>query len=472
MITPLTSFAADFLLPNDRCFGVTVDLRRIIFDYAWISTPTEAAEILCTPSTCVDAAGNVVARVLSDARCKEIDAIIAALCVDHTAIDLLISDDTAWFHFVTEGYEHLRRGPIEEQRARGQAMHDLAYPMDVRGEKPERFPIVAPVSDIDAALRLGSVRRIVLAREAKDRRAAGIDMSYRGKQRISACLPATIVVAIAMTTDVEWGVDRTSSILFCRLSKSAAAAAVFGILLNRLVADTPREQLVEICELETGRDMGAILTKSVLGSGCARTVLLAATKCLLRMTCYSDDERMAAIASWYGVKKDSYECAGIIDELDLPSTIAQDVASRRELYHSSSPFMFPDGKAGRNSRWSISAMTRAKVEHRRTGEKKPLWMSHTWNGKEHQEWLQRAETKREEQERECRAARESCKEMLRGSRAGGVGSKQKKRCERCERCTQKRRSVDIAAAFVAGWLPTSADTRPGIRLRLMGSGRR
>lgn len=188
MITPSTSFAADFLLPNGKCYGVTTELRRIIFDFAWIATPADAFNYLC---------------------------------VHHKA-------DLAWFHYVTESYAHLQLGTVAEQRARARVRW----------------------------LRLCNCRICPSSRWScdicpkHDVRTHGTSSDVHALLH-SPCRPADLARLIASTTRIKWGTDRVIKEIWPR--RCCVNFDVPYILLARMCAETPRDDLDDVCKRETGQ---------------------------------------------------------------------------------------------------------------------------------------------------------------------------------------------------------------------------
>lgn len=109
MITAATSFAADFLLPNGKCYGVTTDLRRIIFDFARMDTPDHVFSFIATHAE---------------------------------------TSEILWFHLITQSYVHLTRGTVAEQRAKFLENHTLADIFPVTACPMSAYRGVAHICDL------------------------------------------------------------------------------------------------------------------------------------------------------------------------------------------------------------------------------------------------------------------------------------------------------------------------------------
>lgn len=209
MITTATSFAADFLLPNGKCYTVTTDLRRIIFDFAHIQTPAQA-----------------------------LDAVVI-----HCA------SDSAWFHFVLDSYAHLQLGTVAEQKQRARERARASCMCRIRLASKYVWRCAKCSKYI---VKLGSSTK------------SDIHTLMLLNRRIP-----NLLSAIAATTRINWGVDKVlDHIMHSQRNKGDSVA--FYALMRRMCAETPPAELDDVCKRETGMEWVDILARVASCDGVAQ----------------------------------------------------------------------------------------------------------------------------------------------------------------------------------------------------------
>lgn len=316
MLTPL-QFLADFLLPNDRCSGLTTELRRVIFDFSWISTPTEALDVLRRSCEGDADAGEICGYTFFETdEHGPVNHLLNAIRKDPTDL-LLLDHDVIWFHTVTHSYAHLRLGPAEAQLARAQALcaelneltWSVAFPHDAD----------TPTSDLLSLLRIGSIRQQRARAAARDARICDI---IRDDDDDDICMEETrsnrrrfalesdelgfpsmsVVMAVAATTCVNWGEDKVIASLFdFECCETDFIPPLLSILLNRMREEVPADEFEEICKRETCMDRKEILLAAMSPYGLEKPCggpMQAATMCLLQSIDYTVRERAEVFDSW------------------------------------------------------------------------------------------------------------------------------------------------------------------------------